>query len=125
MKIADVLLLDFDNEISNTRRTLERLPDTLDPEWAPHTKSMKLGKGSVVYADGCLFSYDESDGALAVIEATPKGYNEKGRFKIAQPSARPRPPRNSSNYWTHPVIANGRLYRRDQESLVCYDIRGK
>jgi outer membrane protein assembly factor BamB len=93
--------------------------DTGEVVW----KSMKLGKGSVVYADGCLFCYDESDGTLAVIEATPKGYNEKGRFKIAQPSARPRPPRNSSNYWTHPVIANGRLYLRDQDKLLCFDVK--
>jgi uncharacterized damage-inducible protein DinB len=44
MKIADVLLLDFDKEIENTRRTLQRLPDTLDAEWTPHAKSMKVGK---------------------------------------------------------------------------------
>ncbi len=43
MTTAEALLLDFDIEISNTRRTLERVPeDKLD--WAPHAKSMKLGK---------------------------------------------------------------------------------
>jgi uncharacterized damage-inducible protein DinB len=43
MTIADVLLLDFDNEISNTRRTLERIPED-KPDWVPHAKSMPLGR---------------------------------------------------------------------------------
>ncbi|MFQ3592510.1 MAG: PQQ-binding-like beta-propeller repeat protein [Gemmataceae bacterium] len=88
-------------------------------------KSMKLGKGSVVYAEGHLFCYAEEDGTLAVIEASPKGYNEKARWRIAQPSKLPRPERNKSNVWAHPVIAHGKLYLRDQESLVCYDLKGK
>jgi uncharacterized damage-inducible protein DinB len=43
MKISDILLQDFDTEISNTRRTLERIPED-KPDWAPHEKSMKLGR---------------------------------------------------------------------------------
>jgi uncharacterized damage-inducible protein DinB len=43
MTIAEILLEDFDSEISNTRRTLERLPED-KPDWAPREKSMKLGK---------------------------------------------------------------------------------
>lgn len=43
MTIAEVLLLDFDAEIANTRRTLERIPEN-DPQWKPHEKSMPLGR---------------------------------------------------------------------------------
>lgn len=43
MSVADTLLADYDVEISNTRRTLERVPDD-KPDWAPHPKSMPLGK---------------------------------------------------------------------------------
>lgn len=43
MTTAELLLQDFDVEIANTRRTLERVPDDA-PHWAPHEKSMKLGK---------------------------------------------------------------------------------
>lgn len=43
MTIAEVLLLDFDAEIANTRRTLERIPET-DPQWKPHEKSMPIGR---------------------------------------------------------------------------------
>jgi uncharacterized damage-inducible protein DinB len=43
MTIAEVLLLDFDTEIANTRRTLERVPEN-DPQWKPHEKSMPIGR---------------------------------------------------------------------------------
>ena len=43
MTIAQTLLLDFDPEIANTRRTLERIPET-DPQWKPHEKSMPIGR---------------------------------------------------------------------------------
>jgi uncharacterized damage-inducible protein DinB len=43
MTIAETLLLDFDAEIANTRRTLERIPEN-DPQWKPHEKSMPIGR---------------------------------------------------------------------------------
>ena len=57
MKIADVLLLDFDKEIDNNRRTLERLSDPLNAAWAPHTKSMPLGKLAMHCATIPLFGH--------------------------------------------------------------------
>ena len=26
--------------------------------------------------------------------------------------------------WAHPVVIGGRLYLRDQDKLMCYDVRG-
>lgn len=57
MRIAEILLQDYDNEISNNRRTLERLGDAIDPEWAPHEKSMKLGKLAMHCATLPLFGH--------------------------------------------------------------------
>lgn len=54
MTIAEILLQDFDVEISNTRRTLERVPDD-KPDWAPHEKSMKMGKLAMHCASLPLF----------------------------------------------------------------------
>ena len=51
------------------------------------------------------------------MKATPAGYQEVSRFD--QPS------RSTKNSWPHPVIANGKLYIRDQDVLLCYDIKGK
>ena len=51
---------------------------------------------------------------MILVEATPEGYREHGSFRI--PGAR----RES---WPHPVIAGGRLYLREQDSLFTYDVR--
>lgn len=78
----------------------------------------KLGKGSLVYADGLLYLRAESDrGTVAIVEATPEGYRERGRFDP--------PDRSDKNSWPHPVVVGGRLYLRDQDVLLCYDVRAQ
>jgi outer membrane protein assembly factor BamB len=73
------------------------------------------GKGSISAADGRLYYRNES-GPVRLIEANPRRYVECGNFK---------PPRQSdSPAWPHPVIANGRLYLRDQDVMWCYDVKG-
>jgi outer membrane protein assembly factor BamB len=71
-----------------------------------------VGKGSLVYADGHLYILGE-DNVVGLAEATPTGYREKGRFRIADqgwPS------------WAHPVVSGGRLYIRNQSTLASYDV---
>jgi outer membrane protein assembly factor BamB len=78
----------------------------------------ELGKGAILYADGHLvLRYEGSRGTVALIEASPKGYVEKGRFD--------QPDRSNKNSWPHPVIHNGRLYLRDQGILLCYDVKAQ
>ncbi len=78
----------------------------------------KPGKGSIAYADGLLYYRNEGkDGEVFLVEANSKEYVEKGRFK--------QPERSKHNAWPHPVIANGKLYLRDQNVLLCYDIKAK
>lgn len=77
----------------------------------------KLGKGSLAYADGRLYLREESgDGTVVLIEPSPAGFKEHGRF--AQPN------RSKQNSWAHPVIADGKLYLRDQDLLLCYNVAG-
>ncbi len=80
----------------------------------------KLGRGSVTYADGHLYCCSEKEGIVALVEATPKGWNEKGRLQLPRASRLRKP---SGGVWTHPVVANGRLYLRDQELLFCFDLK--
>ncbi len=76
----------------------------------------KLGKGAIAYADGRLYCrFESEEGTLALIEATPEGYREHGRFD--------QPERSKKNSWPHPVITGGRLYIRDQNILLCYDVK--
>jgi len=84
-----------------------------------------VGKtGSLTYADGRLYLLTD-DGVAALIAASPKGWEEHGRFKLPE-EAKSRQSLKSSNQagvWTHPVVANGRLFLRDQELLFCYDVK--
>ncbi len=76
-----------------------------------------VGKGSISAADGCLYVRGEKDGTVALVEATPTGYKEKGRLM--------QPDRSKHPAWAHPVIAGGCLYLRDGDLLLCYDIKKK
>jgi outer membrane protein assembly factor BamB len=80
----------------------------------------KLGKGCLTYADGNLYCYSERDGTVVLAEATPKGWKENGRFKIPKETELNR---KKGQIWTHPVVANGRLYLRDQDLIFCFDVR--
>lgn len=80
------------------------------PTWSDRC----VGKGSVTFADGHLYVRSEG-GSVALVEATPSGYREKGRFS--------QPDRSRNPAWAHPVVANGRLYLRDQDILLVYDIK--
>jgi len=76
-------------------------------------KNRSVGKGSLTYADGNLYVLGE-DNILGLVQATPSGYFEKGRFQIADqgwPS------------WAHPVICGAKLYLRNQGTLTCYDVK--
>jgi outer membrane protein assembly factor BamB len=78
--------------------------------------------GSITYADGRLYAYGQNDGTAVLVEVSKEGWKEHGRFTIPRHTQR-REYRN--NVWTHPVVANGKLYLRDQELLFCYDVRDK
>lgn len=76
-------------------------------------QNRSVGKGAVVWADGLLVLRSE-DGPVALVECSPRGYVEKGRFTPAERSDRPA--------WPHPVIANGKLWLRDQETMTVYQV---
>jgi outer membrane protein assembly factor BamB len=73
-------------------------------------------KGSIALADG-RFYYRCENGTMLLIEPSSKEYIEHGRFE--------QPDRSKSPDWAHPVIANGKLYLRDQNVLLCYDVKAK
>lgn len=78
-------------------------------------QNRSVGKGSLTYADGQLYLRSEN-GPVALAAASPKGYDENGRFEPPDRSGKPS--------WSHPVVAGGKLYLRDQDTLLVYDIKG-
>jgi outer membrane protein assembly factor BamB len=76
-----------------------------------------FGKGSIAYGDNRFVLRTEDKGTLALIEASPDGYKEHGKFE--------QPNRSKEKAWPHPVISNGKLYVRDEDRLLCYDISAR
>ena len=78
-------------------------------------RDRSVGKGSLTYADGNLYILGEGN-YVGLVEATPAGYREKGRFQI---------PDSGLPAWAHPVVSGGRLYIRNQSALAAYDIKAQ
>ncbi len=72
-------------------------------------------KGSIVYADGMFYCYDE-EGNVGLAKASPKGFEVVSTFTVTQ---------GSGKHWAHPAISDGRLYIRHGEALMAYDIKNK
>ncbi|MHC4875870.1 MAG: PQQ-binding-like beta-propeller repeat protein [Planctomycetota bacterium] len=79
-------------------------------------KSRSVGKGSVTCADGHLYVRSE-DGPVALVEVNSREYIEKGRFDQPRRSGRPA--------WPHPVVADGKLFLRDMDTLLAYDVKSR
>ncbi len=71
-----------------------------------------FGKGSLILADGRLLVLSDQ-GRLALVEATPEGYRERGSVQALQ-----------GRTWTAPSLAGGRLYLRNHDEMVSFDVKG-
>jgi outer membrane protein assembly factor BamB len=85
--------------------------------WNAARESRDIGSGSaaITYVDGhVIFRYQS--GPVALIEANPTEFKFKGAFT---------PSSVKGNAWAQPVVVAGKLYLRDQETLMCYDIAAR
>jgi outer membrane protein assembly factor BamB len=82
----------------------------------------KIKKGALAYADGRFYHVQESDGDVLLIAADQNSKSIKGKFTLSPQTKRRKP---DGKIWVHPVIADGKLYLRDQEIIYCYDIKTK
>ena len=73
-------------------------------------------KGSVIYADGMLYCYDENTGDVALVKASPERFGIVSTFRVTQ---------GSGSHWAHPAISDGRLYIRHGEALLAFDIKAR
>ncbi len=76
-------------------------------------RNRSVGKGNCIYADRRLYCLGE-DGTVGLVDPSPAAYKEVSRFDI---------PRGAFNTWTGPVVANGKLYLREQGNLYCYNVK--
>jgi outer membrane protein assembly factor BamB len=82
--------------------------------WGPE-RNKGQNSAAITYADGRIY-FRYQNGLMILVEATPEGYREHGSFEI--PDVR-------KESWSHPVIAGGKLYLREQDNLFCYDVTAK
>lgn len=73
-------------------------------------------RASCTFSDGRLYHLSEQ-GEVVLLDPGADAFEVKGSFKLV--------PERKSDAWTHPVISDGRLYLRYQETLFCYDVRAK
>lgn len=71
-------------------------------------------KGSIIYADGMLYCYEEKDGNVALVKANPEKFDLVSSFKI---------PLGQGPNWSHPVIKDGIMYIRHIDALMAYKIK--
>jgi len=78
-------------------------------------RDRSVGKGSLVAAGGRLYLFSEN-GVAGLVEPSPDGYREHGRFQI-RTGALPT--------WSHPVVSGGKLFLRDQDTIYAYDVAAR
>jgi outer membrane protein assembly factor BamB len=70
------------------------------------------GRGAMILADGKLIALGEA-GLLGFFKPNPDALEETSRWQV---------PNLRYPCWTAPVLANKRLYLRDEDHVVCYDL---
>ncbi|HEX6984388.1 MAG TPA: PQQ-binding-like beta-propeller repeat protein, partial [Planctomycetaceae bacterium] len=84
-------------------------------KWGDRLRGPGKKSAAVTFVDGHLiFRYQ--DGVVALIEATPAEYRLKGTFT---------PDFTEGENWAHPVVCDGKLYLRQKDRLMCYDVAAK
>ncbi|MEI8112776.1 MAG: PQQ-binding-like beta-propeller repeat protein [Bacteroidia bacterium] len=73
-----------------------------------------LTKGALVYADGLFYILEEKSGTVALVKPNPEKFEVISSFKLQG---------GSGPFWSHPYIANGKLYLRHGEVLYVYNIK--
>ena len=72
------------------------------------------GKGAILVVDDKIILRTEK-GPVSLVELSSKAYKEISRFE--------QPDRTRHRAWSHPVVSNGILYLKDQDTLFAYDLR--
>lgn len=106
----------FGNHLYGGHGNNNGLPTCLDFETGKvrwKRRGPGVGSAAAVCAEGRLY-FRYQNGLVALIEATDAGYILHGTLEV---------PGAGGDSWAHPVVANGRLYLREQDALWVYDIR--
>ncbi|QDT57334.1 outer membrane biogenesis protein BamB [Caulifigura coniformis] len=82
----------------------------------PEKRGSGKKSAAIAAADGHLYIRYQ-DGVMVLAKADPSGYQEVGSFTP--------PGSGERSSWAHPVIVDGMLFIRENDSIMCYDVRDK
>jgi len=71
-------------------------------------------KGSVIWADGLLYLYEEKRGHVGLVNPSPEKFDLLSYFRVTE---------GSGPHWAHPFIRDGKLFLRHGEALMVYQVR--
>jgi outer membrane protein assembly factor BamB len=77
-------------------------------------KTTWFTKGSMVFADGLLYVYEEKSGNVGLVKPNSAGFDVVSSFKVDK---------GEGPHWSHPFIANGKLYLRHGNVMMVYQIK--
>jgi outer membrane protein assembly factor BamB len=84
--------------------------------------SKKIGQtrsGSIAFADGLAYCYDDQDGICYLAKVSRSGFEQVGQFAIPEQTTSDR---KQGAIWTHPVVAGQKLFIRDQEKIFAFEL---
>ena len=88
--------------------------------WAKNEKEFVVGKGALLAVNDRFILLDMMTGTSAVVSLSPDGSKEFGKMEIPE---RTKIVTADNQVWTHPVVANDKLYIRDHDLLFCFDLK--
>ena len=85
----------------------------------------KIGRnksGSLCYADGKLYCYNDKDGTCYLVEPSREEWKSVGMVTLPQETELER---DKGAIWAHPVVADQTLFIRDQDLIFAFDIAAR
>ncbi len=73
-----------------------------------------MTKGAIIYDDGLFYIMEEKNGTVALVKPDAENFEVISSFKLQG---------GSGPFWSHPFIANGKLYLRHGDVLFVYNIK--
>jgi len=88
-------------------------------EWTTGKKMFEqkwFTKGAIIAAGNMLYCFDEKEGNLGLVHASPGKFDLVSSFKV---------PLGKGQFWAHPFIQGGNLLIRHGDVVMAYDISKK
>jgi hypothetical protein len=110
------------NGNANNRKVLPFVCQDIETGKVLWSQQSTLEPSSIVFADGRFYCYGQMTGAVVRVAASKTKFEKFDQFTIPKTSDQRK---SQGGIWTHPVIADGKLFLRDQELIFCYDLKGQ